>query len=98
MAMSQSVAVIGAGRMGTALATALFNKGFATTVWNRTPAKAEPMSRIGVRIAPSVLDAVVHADVVIVNITNYEANSSIDRSLVCVRRQGSCATDHRHAR
>jgi len=81
MAMSQSVAVIGAGRMGTSLATALFNKGFATTVWNRTPAKAEPMSRIGVRIAPSVLDAVVHADVVIVNITNYEANSSIDRSL-----------------
>jgi 3-hydroxyisobutyrate dehydrogenase-like beta-hydroxyacid dehydrogenase len=81
MAMSQSVAVIGAGRMGTALATALFNKGFATTVWNRTPANAEPMSRIGVRIAPSVLDAVVHADVVIVNITNYEANSSIDRSL-----------------
>jgi NAD binding domain of 6-phosphogluconate dehydrogenase len=50
--------------MGSALATALFNKGFATTVWNRTAAKAEPLSRFGVRIAPSAVDAVVHADFV----------------------------------
>lgn len=30
--MNQKVTVIGTGRMGSALATALFSKGFATTV------------------------------------------------------------------
>ena len=42
--MNQKVAVIGTGRMGSALAAALLNKGFATTVWNRTAAKTEPLS------------------------------------------------------
>ena len=31
--MNDKVTVIGAGRMGSALATALFHKGFVTTVW-----------------------------------------------------------------
>jgi len=66
--MNQKVAVIGTGRMGSALATALFNKGFAMIVWNRTAAKAEPLARLGVRVAESVLEAVNEADVVIVNI------------------------------
>jgi 3-hydroxyisobutyrate dehydrogenase-like beta-hydroxyacid dehydrogenase len=71
--MNQTVTLIGTGRMGSALAAALFNKGFATTVWNRTAAKTAPLARLGLRVAPSVLDAVVQADVVIVNINNYDA-------------------------
>jgi 3-hydroxyisobutyrate dehydrogenase-like beta-hydroxyacid dehydrogenase len=31
--MNQKVAVIGAGRMGSALAAALYKRGFDTTVW-----------------------------------------------------------------
>lgn len=71
--MNQNVAVIGAGRMGSALAAALFNKGFATTVWNRTASKTEPLSRLGLRVAQSVLEAVKEADVVIVNISDYSS-------------------------
>lgn len=77
--MNQKVAVIGAGRMGSALATALFNKGFSTTVWNRSAAKPEPLSRLGVRVAPSVLDAVAAADVVIICITNYNNTNELLR-------------------
>lgn len=69
--MNQRVTVIGTGRMGSALALALFHKGFATTVWNRTASKAEPLARLGLSVAPSVLDAVRQADIVVVNISDY---------------------------
>jgi 3-hydroxyisobutyrate dehydrogenase-like beta-hydroxyacid dehydrogenase len=69
--MNQKVTVIGTDRMGSALAAALFNKGFATTVWNRTASKTEALSRLGLGVAPSLPDAVGQADVVIVNINNY---------------------------
>lgn len=71
--MNQKVTVIGAGRMGSALAAALFKKGFATTVWNRTASKTEPLSRLGLRVAQRLLDAVNEADVVIVNINDYNS-------------------------
>jgi len=45
--MNQKVAVIGTGRMGSALAAALLNKGFATTVWNRTAAKTDATVPVG---------------------------------------------------
>jgi 3-hydroxyisobutyrate dehydrogenase-like beta-hydroxyacid dehydrogenase len=75
--MNQKVAVIGTGHMGSALATALFKKGFATTVWNRTAAKTEPLSRLGIHVAQSVLEAVSQADVVIVNIKNYTTTKDL---------------------
>jgi 3-hydroxyisobutyrate dehydrogenase-like beta-hydroxyacid dehydrogenase len=71
--MNQKVTVIGTGRMGSALATTLFNKGFATTVWNRTAAKTEPLARLGLHVAQSVQDAVNESDVVIVNINDYKS-------------------------
>lgn len=71
--MNQKVTVIGTGRMGSALAAALFNKGFATTVWNRTASKTEPLARLGLRVASSILEATKEADVVIVNINNYDS-------------------------
>ena len=77
--MNEKVTVIGAGRMGSALAAALSNKGFVTTVWNRTAAKTEPLSRLGVRVAKSMLEAVGQADVVIVNINNYDSTKQLLR-------------------
>lgn len=77
--MNQRVTVIGAGRMGSALAATLFTKGFATTVWNRTAQKAEPLARLGLRVADSVLAAVTDADVVIVNVSDYEASFQVFR-------------------
>ena len=40
-----SVSVIGMGLMGSALGRALVDKGSEVTVWNRTPAKCEPLMR-----------------------------------------------------
>jgi 3-hydroxyisobutyrate dehydrogenase-like beta-hydroxyacid dehydrogenase len=77
--MDQKIAVIGTGRMGSALATALFNKGLATTVWNRTASKTEPLARLGVRVAQSVLEAVNESDVVIVNINDYNSTFNLLR-------------------
>lgn len=77
--MNPKVAVIGTGRMGSALAAALYKKGFATTVWNRTAAKAEPLAKLGLHVAPSILGAVKEADVVVVNISNYDSTKQLLR-------------------
>ncbi len=71
--MNYDVTVIGAGRMGSALAAALFHKGFRTTVWNRTASKTEALSKLGLRVAPSIQDAIREADAVIVNINDYKS-------------------------
>lgn len=54
--------------MGSALALALCHKGFRTTVWNRTAGKLEPLSRLGLGVARSLLEAVEEAEAVVVNI------------------------------
>ncbi len=69
--MNYQVTVIGAGRMGSAFATALFHKGFATTVWNRTGAKTEALSKLGLSVAQSVEESVRDADIVVVSLSDY---------------------------
>jgi 3-hydroxyisobutyrate dehydrogenase-like beta-hydroxyacid dehydrogenase len=75
--MSQKIAVIGTGRMGSALASALFNKGFTTRVWNRTAAKAAPLAQLGLHVEASVLGAVKEADVIVVSISNYGSTKQL---------------------
>ena len=65
--------------MGSALAAALHKRGFDTTVWNRTSSKTESLSRLGIRVAPSVLEAVGNAEIVIVNVNNYESANQLLR-------------------
>jgi len=77
--MNQKVTIIGAGRMGSALAAALYNKGFETTVWNRTSSKTASLSRLGLRVAPSLQEAVSNAEIVIVNINNYHSTHQVLR-------------------
>lgn len=69
--MSLKVSVAGMGRMGSALATALFRKGFSTTVWNRTPAKTEPLARLGLQVARSLEEAARVSDALIVIVSDY---------------------------
>jgi len=75
----RKVTLIGAGRMGSALAAALHNKGLETTVWNRTPSKTESLSRLGVRVAQNLVEAIGDAEVVFVNINNYESGHELLR-------------------
>ena len=77
--MNYKVTVLGAGRMGSALATVLFHKGFATTVWNRTAAKTEVLSRLGLSVAQSIEESVRHADIVVVSVSDYTSTQQLLR-------------------
>jgi 3-hydroxyisobutyrate dehydrogenase-like beta-hydroxyacid dehydrogenase len=60
-----SVALLGTGAMGSALAAALIDAGHPTTVWNRTPGRDAELVARGATSAPSVGDAVTSSPVVI---------------------------------
>jgi 3-hydroxyisobutyrate dehydrogenase-like beta-hydroxyacid dehydrogenase len=75
--MNDKLTVIGAGRMGSALAAALFHKGFRTTVWNRTASKTEALAKLGLSVAPSIQDAIREAEVVIVNVSDYRTTRQL---------------------
>ncbi|MFC1412588.1 NAD(P)-dependent oxidoreductase [Streptacidiphilus sp. N1-12] len=65
MTDSLSVALLGTGIMGSAMARNLLGAGHRVTVWNRTPARAEPLAADGARIAADPAEAVRDADVVL---------------------------------
>src|ERR1043165_7257694 len=52
----RKVGWIGAGRMGTAMATRLAKAGCDLLIYNRTRAKAEPLAQYGARIADRLAD------------------------------------------
>ncbi|MGI5350802.1 NAD(P)-dependent oxidoreductase [Streptomyces sp. CA-250714] len=67
------VTVIGLGLMGQALAGAFLRAGHPTTVWNRTPAKAEQLVAQGARLADSVGDAVAAGPLIVVCVSDYDS-------------------------
>ena len=60
--------MIGAGRMGSAIAEVIVQAGFDLTVYARTRAKAEPLAALGARVAASIADAVSDSDVVLTSL------------------------------
>ncbi|WP_369270882.1 NAD(P)-dependent oxidoreductase [Streptomyces sp. R11] len=58
--------LLGTGAMGTALARAWLAAGHPLTVWNRTPARAEPLAAEGATVAASAADAVAASRLVVV--------------------------------
>jgi 3-hydroxyisobutyrate dehydrogenase len=69
--MSTRVAILGTGRMGSALARRLAGAGLEPTLWNRTRARAE---QVGVgRVVATPADAVRDAEVVITSLTGPDA-------------------------
>lgn len=65
------VAVLGLGKMGHALAAALLDAGHPTTVWNRTPARADGLVARGAARAETVAAAVAAAPLVIVCVLDH---------------------------
>jgi 3-hydroxyisobutyrate dehydrogenase len=61
----QQVAFLGLGRMGAAMASRLVARGFRLTVYNRTPARAEPLVAAGAKWAPTPRAACDGADAVV---------------------------------
>ncbi|MER7045012.1 NAD(P)-dependent oxidoreductase [Streptomyces jumonjinensis] len=62
----QPVTVIGLGNLGLALADAFLAQGHPTTVWNRTPAKADGLVARGAVPAATPAEAVAASELVIV--------------------------------
>ncbi|XVQ10950.1 NAD(P)-dependent oxidoreductase [Spirillospora sp. CA-255316] len=65
------VTVLGLGAMGSALAAALLKAGHPTTVWNRSPEKADALVAHGAVRAASVIDAIKASPVVIACLLDY---------------------------
>jgi len=59
------IAVLGIGMMGLPMARRLSEAGHQVRAWNRTRAKAEPLVRHGITVAPTPAEAVQDADIVI---------------------------------
>jgi 3-hydroxyisobutyrate dehydrogenase-like beta-hydroxyacid dehydrogenase len=68
------IAVVGTGRMGSALASAFLSKGHEVSVWNRTPTRARPLVEHGARLASSVLDAVSGSELTVAVLSDYHAS------------------------
>ncbi|WP_087929349.1 NAD(P)-dependent oxidoreductase [Streptomyces albireticuli] len=67
------VTVVGLGPMGVALAEAFLRTGHPTTVWNRSPEKADGLVARGARRAAGITEAVSASSVVVVCVKDYEA-------------------------
>jgi 3-hydroxyisobutyrate dehydrogenase-like beta-hydroxyacid dehydrogenase len=68
-----SVTVLGLGAMGSALASALVDKGYPTTVWNRSPGKADALVAKGAAAVDDVADAVNAGRLVVVCLLDNES-------------------------
>ncbi len=73
----KQVAVIGLGKMGSALAEALLSHDFQVAVWNRTLSKCVRLKGIGATVAGSVAEAAHAADLMIVCLTDHAASCAI---------------------
>ncbi len=63
-----TVAMLGTGTMGAAMARNLIGKGFVVQAWNRTPARAEQIT--GATVASTPADAVRGAEVIVTILTD----------------------------
>ncbi|MER6984537.1 NAD(P)-binding domain-containing protein, partial [Streptomyces carpinensis] len=77
MRQIEKIAVLGLGHMGTPMARRLLAAGHPLTVWNRTPAKAGPLTGEGAVRAASPADAVRDADVVITMLAGPSALAAV---------------------
>lgn len=73
-----TIAVLGTGRMGAAIARRLLDAGHEVTVWNRTAAKTEPLVAAGARAARTL--AALDAEVVITMLTDAAAVRDVVRA------------------
>ncbi|MEV0200287.1 NAD(P)-binding domain-containing protein [Nonomuraea sp. NPDC050691] len=71
--MSENIAVLGLGLMGTALAETLLAAGHRVTVWNRSAAKADALVAKGATRAATPGEAVAAAPLAIVCVLDYQA-------------------------
>jgi 3-hydroxyisobutyrate dehydrogenase len=67
------IAFLGLGAMGSRMAARLLQAGHQVTVWNRSPAAALPLGKLGAQVAASPAEAARHARFVIAMVRDDEA-------------------------
>lgn len=88
-----SIAILGTGQMGAAMARRLQQAGHRLTVWNRTPAKAQALADVTVAATPA--EAVADADLIVSMLRDGPAveavffGSSAGGSAVSAMREGA---------
>jgi len=70
------IAVLGLGNMGAPIARQMIRAGHEVTVWNRTPAKAEPLRSEGAKVSESPGLAAKQAEVVVTMLADDHAVES----------------------
>ena len=74
--MSETIGFIGLGGMGSAMAANLIKAGFSVRVYNRTPARAEPLVTLGATQAHTPAEAATEGGIVVTMLTNDDAVQS----------------------
>lgn len=75
--MSQTIAFLGLGAMGSRMATRLLQAGHHVNVWNRNPLKTQALVDAGARLALSPREAASGADFVIAMVRDDEASQQV---------------------
>src|SRR3569832_1252976 len=71
------IAMLGLGKMGSGMAARLAGAGHALAVYNRTASRAEPLAKLGARIADTPRSAAQKADVIIGMTADDESSRAI---------------------
>ena len=75
--MTCTVALLGTGSMGAAMARRLLSQGLAVRAWNRHRDKAEPLAQHGATVTDTPTEAVDGADVVLTMLFDADATASV---------------------
>ena len=87
--MKETVAVLGTGKIGTALARAFAAAGHSVVAWNRTPARAEPLRTVATLASTPVYAAAVAAPAALASARLAAAAARVGaKSNVCGRECG----------
>ncbi|KAF9890228.1 hypothetical protein FE257_006140 [Aspergillus nanangensis] len=86
--MVSKITVFGLGAMGAAIASQYLEKGYITTVWNRTSSKATPLLDKGAHLASSITIGIQASDLIIICLLD---NPSVEETLSQTTATGSLA-------
>jgi 3-hydroxyisobutyrate dehydrogenase len=85
---------VGLGVMGGPMAGHLFSNGHDTTVWNRTPAKSQPLADKGVKVADSLQELGASCDLVFLCVNRSEDVGECLERLSDRAKPGTMFVDH----
>lgn len=92
----QNIAFLGIGLMGSRMAKRLVDAGYCVTVWNRSPAKADPLVEAGAIRAFTPAEAAQQADIIITMLGDHHAVSDVlfgDEGVVAGGAKGALVID-----